>query len=277
MTHHSPRPVALTIAGSDPSGGAGIQADLKTFSALGAFGTTVITALTAQNTRGVTGVHAIPVDFVHQQLQTLTDDVRIDTVKIGMLASAELVHAVGEWLAKPPLNQVPIVLDPVMVATAGSTLLESDAVAALREILPLASLITPNLPEAGVLLNTPPATSLPEMREQADALRELGTAVLLKGGHLDGPEAVDLLADSEGVREVSAPRVPTRNTHGTGCTLSSAIAALRPQRAGWFEAVRDAKAWLTEALLHADGLAIGHGSGPVDHLHAWTAPSSPVD
>ncbi|HHV20841.1 MAG TPA: bifunctional hydroxymethylpyrimidine kinase/phosphomethylpyrimidine kinase [Propionibacterium sp.] len=277
MSHHSRPPVALTIAGSDPSGGAGIQADLKTFTALGAFGTTVITALTAQSTRGVTGVHPIPVDFVHQQLETLTDDVRIDAVKIGMLASAELVRAIGEWLAKPPLNQVPIVLDPVMVATAGSSLLESDAVAALREILPLASLITPNLPEAGVLLNTPPATSLPEMHQQADALRELGTRVLLKGGHLDGPEAVDLLADEEGVREVSAPRVRTQNTHGTGCTLSSAIAALSPQRAGWFEAVRDAKAWLTEALGHADALEIGHGSGPVDHMHAMKPPAPRVD
>lgn len=268
-TRSTPPPVALSIAGSDPSGGAGIQADLKTFTALGAYGTTVITALTAQNTRGVTGVHPIPVAFVDQQLQTLTDDVRIDAVKIGMLASADLVELVGSWLAKPPLGQAPIVLDPVMVATTGSSLLASDAVAALREILPLASLITPNLPEAGVLLNTPPATSLDQMREQAVALRELGVPrVLLKGGHLHGPESVDLLADAEGVREVSAPRVPTRNTHGTGCTLSSAIAALRPQREDWFGAVRDAKAWLTDALRHADGLDIGSGSGPVDHLHA---------
>ncbi|MDO5499731.1 MAG: bifunctional hydroxymethylpyrimidine kinase/phosphomethylpyrimidine kinase [Propionibacteriaceae bacterium] len=268
MSHDSRPPVALTIAGSDPSGGAGIQADLKTFTALGAFGTSVITALTAQNTRGVTGVHAIPVDFVDQQLATLTEDVRIDTVKIGMLASAELVELVGSWLTKTPLNRVPIVLDPVMVATAGSSLLESDAVAALKEILPLASLITPNLPEAGVLLNAPPANSLAEMREQAAALVELGPRVLLKGGHLDEDEAVDVLADADGVREVSAPRIRTKNTHGTGCTLSSAVAALRPQRPDWFSAVSDAKAWLTEALRHADRLGIGQGGGPVDHMHA---------
>lgn len=269
MSPASPPPVALSIAGSDPSGGAGIQADLKTFTALGAYGTTVITALTAQNTHGVTGVHPIPVDFVDQQLRTLTDDVRIDAVKIGMLASADLVQLVGSWLARAPLSRVPIVLDPVMVATAGSSLLESEAVSALREILPLASLITPNLPEAGVLLNAPTARSLDDMREQAVALRELGIPrVLLKGGHLAGPESVDLLADEEGVREVTAPRIPTRNTHGTGCTLSSAITALRPARGDWFEAVRDAKAWLTDALRHADGLDIGSGSGPVDHLHA---------
>lgn len=164
MSPRSRPPVALSIAGSDPSGGAGIQADLKTFTALGTYGTTVITALTAQNTRGVTGVHPIPVDFVDQQLRTLTEDVRIDAVKIGMLASAELVTLVGSWLAKTPLNQVPIVLDPVMVATAGSSLLESDAVKALRDILPLASLITPNLPEAGVLLHAPTARSLDQMR-----------------------------------------------------------------------------------------------------------------
>lgn len=268
MTALAPPPVALSIAGSDPSGGAGIQADLKTFTALGVYGTTVITALTAQNTHGVTGVHPIPVAFVDEQLRTLTSDVRIDAVKIGMLASAELVELVGLWLGQPPLNHVPVVLDPVMVATAGSALLESDAVSALREILPRASLITPNLPEAGVLLDTPPARTVAEMHDQVVALRELGIArVLLKGGHLAGTEAIDLLADETGVREISAPRVPTKNTHGTGCTLSSAIAALRPRRPDWYAAVRDAKAWLTAALRQSDSLEIGSGNGPVDHLH----------
>lgn len=262
-------PVALSIAGSDPSGGAGIQADLKTFAALGAYGTTIITALTAQNTRGVTGVHAVPVEFVDEQLRTLTEDVRIDAVKIGMLASAELVELVGSWLGRAPLADVPIVLDPVMVATAGSALLESSAVAALREILPAASLITPNLPEAAALLRGEPARSVAEMRDQADALVAGGVRrVLLKGGHLDGAEAVDVLADATGVHELRAERIPTRNTHGTGCTLSSAIAALRPQRESWSEAVTDAKAWLTDALRGADRLDIGSGNGPVDHGHA---------
>lgn len=262
-------PVALSIAGSDPSGGAGIQADLKTFAALGAYGTTVITALTAQNTRGVTGVHPVPVDFVDQQLATLVEDVRIDAVKIGMLASAELVELVGSWLGRSPFADVPIVLDPVMVATAGSSLLESSAVAALREILPLASLITPNLPEAAALLGTDPARSVAEMREQADALLAVGVRrVLIKGGHLDDDESVDVLADVAGVHELRGERIRTRNTHGTGCTLSSAIAALRPQREDWLTPIGDAKAWLTGALRGADRLDVGSGSGPVDHAHA---------
>jgi hydroxymethylpyrimidine/phosphomethylpyrimidine kinase len=260
-------PVALTIAGSDPSGGAGIQADLKTFSALGAYGTSVITALTAQNTSGVTGVHVVPAEFVLQQLETLVADVRLDVVKIGMLANAEIVRAVADFLRRNPQEHV--VLDPVMVATSGDRLLDDDAVQAVRELMPLTSLITPNLAEAAALLDARPARSLAEMRLQATALQERGAArVLIKGGHRDeGPEAVDLLLDLGGETLLRAPRVDTANTHGTGCTLSSALAALRPQRGYWLEAAVDAKSWLTAALVAADGLQIGHGHGPVHHFH----------
>jgi hydroxymethylpyrimidine/phosphomethylpyrimidine kinase len=253
-------PVALTIAGSDPSGGAGIQADLKTFSALGAYGTSVVTALTAQNTRGVSGVHVVPTEFVTQQLETLAADVRIDVVKIGMLANAAIVSAVGVFLQRHSfLDRV--VLDPVMVATSGDPLLDDDAVQAMRDLMRLASLVTPNIAEAAVLLNTRPARNLADMRLQAMALQELGAArVLIKGGHLadlEAMQAVDLLLDVDGEALLRAPRVETVNTHGTGCTLSSALAALRPQRDSWFEAALDAKSYLTKALLAADALEIG--------------------
>jgi hydroxymethylpyrimidine/phosphomethylpyrimidine kinase len=265
-------PVALTIAGSDPSGGAGIQADLKTFSALGVYGTSVITALTAQNTQGVTGVHVVPTEFVAQQLETLVADVRLDSIKIGMLAHAGIVGAVGDFLSRQDRVDH-VVLDPVMVATSGDRLLDDDAVQAIRDLIPLMSLITPNLAEAAALLDTRPAGTIPEMRLQALALHELGARrVLIKGGHLDdGPDAVDLLLDLDGETLLRAPRVDTVNTHGTGCTLSSALAALRPQRGSWIEAALDAKTWLTAALAAADDLEIGHtparGHGPVHHFH----------
>ena len=263
-------PVALTIAGSDPSGGAGIQADLKTFSALGAYGTAVITALTAQNTRGVTGIHVVPAEFVRDQCDTLLADVRVDAIKIGMLADADIVRAVGEVLhrvrAQP--DRPHLVLDPVMVATSGDRLLDEEAVAAVRELLPLADLITPNLPEAGVLLDVPVAPDHDAMAEQADALRGLGVAaVLLKGGHRLDAAATDVYADAAGTRTLTARRVDTTNTHGTGCTLSSALAALRPQRPDWASTVADAKAWLTGALAAADELEIGSGHGPVHHFY----------
>jgi hydroxymethylpyrimidine/phosphomethylpyrimidine kinase len=262
--------VALTIAGSDPSGGAGIQADLKTFSALGVYGTSVVTALTAQNTRGVTGVHVVPTEFVTQQLETLVADVRLDAIKIGMLANAAIIGAVGDFLRRHPYDFV--VLDPVMVATSGDRLLDDDAVQAVRDLMPLASIITPNIAEAAALLDTRPARTLPDMRLHAMALQELGAPrVLIKGGHHDdGPEAVDLLLDLDGEALLRAPRVDTTNTHGTGCTLSSALAALRPQRDSWFEAALDAKSWLTAALAAADVLEISHGPGghgPVHHFH----------
>jgi len=267
-------PIALTIAGSDPSGGAGIQADLKTFSALGVYGTSVITALTAQNTQGVTGVHVVPAEFVTQQLETLVVDVRIDAIKIGMLANADIVNAVGEFLGRHHHDHV--VLDPVMIATSGDRLLNDDAVQAVRELMPLVSLITPNIAEAAALLNTTPARTLADIRLQALALQGCGAhRVLIKGGHLDeGDEAVDLLLDVDGETLLRAPRIDTVNTHGTGCTLSSALAALRPQRDSWLEAALDAKTWLTAALAAADRLEVGHGHGPVHHFHQiWDHPT----
>ena len=260
---------ALTIAGSDPSGGAGVQADLKTMSALGAYGMSVITALTAQSTRGVTGVRAVPVDFVRLQLDTLLDDIVPDATKIGMLATAELADAVGEYL--PGLSHT--VLDPVMVATSGDRLLDEKAVGAVRRLCGVADLITPNLHEAAVLLDEEPATDTGALGVQARRLMERGAQrVLVKGGHLaagttDAPEAVDVYADADSTVLLRGRRVTTRSTHGTGCTLSSAIASLRPRRETWLEAVRDAKAYLTGAIEHADALGVGHGHGPVHHFH----------
>lgn len=259
-------PVALTIAGSDPSGGAGIQADLKTFSALGVYGTAVLTALTAQSTRGVTGTHAVPPDFVTAQLRTLLDDIRVDAVKIGMLANAGTVHAVAATVRAMP--DVPVVLDPVMVATSGDRLLDEDAVTAVRELIPLTSLITPNVPESAVLLQTSPATDVDSLHDQARALLDAGAArVLLKGGHLDDRfEAVDVYADGQGTQVLRAPRVATHNTHGTGCTLSAAIAASKARGTAWSDAVREAKDYLARALAASDELDIGHGAGPVHHF-----------
>ncbi|MGW3351459.1 bifunctional hydroxymethylpyrimidine kinase/phosphomethylpyrimidine kinase [Nonomuraea rubra] len=261
-------PKVLSIAGTDPSGGAGIQADLKTFSALGAYGMTVVTALVAQTTTGVKGIHEVPAEFVAEQLDTLLADVPADAVKIGMLGNAPLIKAVAAAL--DTYRPEYVVLDPVMVAKSGDRLLPADAVAALREtLLPRVHLITPNLPEAADLLGEKPAGSLAEMHGQAQRLRALGARqVLLKGGHLDGETCVDVLATPEGTVELAAPRVDTKNTHGTGCTLSSAIAALRPRHDDWEGAVRAAKTYLTEALRAADSLHVGHGHGPVHHFHA---------
>jgi hydroxymethylpyrimidine/phosphomethylpyrimidine kinase len=264
-------PNLLTIAGSDPSGGAGIQADLKTFSALGGYGMSVVTGLTAQNTRGVRSVHPVPASFVTEQLDAVFDDVRVDAVKIGMLGTPDVVDAVATVLARrrPPH----VVLDPVMVAKSGDRLLSVDAVAHLRDVLlPRVDLVTPNLPEAADLLGVPEAGSEEEMHEQLDALRKLGPAVLLKGGHLAGPECPDLFAapgpDADPVRLVSG-RIRTTSDHGTGCTLSAAVAALRPGRDGWLAAVTEAKAYLTAALAAAQRLSVGGGRGPVHHFHAW--------
>ncbi|MDN5961580.1 MAG: bifunctional hydroxymethylpyrimidine kinase/phosphomethylpyrimidine kinase, partial [Propionibacterium sp.] len=265
-------PVALTIAGSDSSGGAGIQADLKSFSALGAYGMSVIVALTAQNTTGVTGVLATPPEFVTAQLDAVTSDIRLDAVKVGMLASAELATTVRDGLAalRAATPDLPIVVDPVMVATSGAHLLPDDAVEALRGVLRHASLITPNLPEAAVLLDEPQANGVDEMIGQATRLLELGPErVLVKGGHGHGAESVDVLASADDVQVLHAPRIDTVNTHGTGCSLSSAIAALRPQRDSWDAAVRDAKDWLSGAIAHADALDIGAGGGPVHHFYRW--------
>jgi hydroxymethylpyrimidine/phosphomethylpyrimidine kinase len=261
-------PNVLTIAGSDPSGGAGIQADLKTFSALGGYGMSVITGLTAQNTLGVRGVSAVPAGFVTDQLDAVFDDVRVDAVKIGMLATTEVIEAVAAVLRarRPPY----VVLDPVMVAKGGDRLLAEDAVASLREVLlPLVDLVTPNLPEAADLLGVSEASDEQEMADQAFALAAYGSAVLLKGGHLGGPDSPDLLLSSSQLVRLSAPRIDTKNDHGTGCTLSSAITCLRPQRPDWHSAVVDAKTYLTEALKAAARLEVGSGHGPVHHFHDW--------
>lgn len=268
-------PNVLSIAGSDPSGGAGIQADLKAFSALGAYGMAALTALTAQNTRGVTGVHPVPAEFLRAQIDAVFDDIDVAAVKIGMVGSAKSVATVADCLSqwRPPL----VVLDPVMVSKSGHRLIDDAAVAALRErLLPLASLVTPNLPEAAVLLgDDQPVGGRDAMPEVAGRLSRLGAgAVLLKGGHLDGPDSPDLLL--AGGREcwIEGKRVQTTSSHGTGCTLSSAIAALGPQCPDLETAVRGAKDYLLGALAAADRLAVGSGHGPVHHFHAlWDRPA----
>jgi hydroxymethylpyrimidine/phosphomethylpyrimidine kinase len=268
--------VALTVAGSDPSGGAGIQADLKTFSALGVYGTAVLTALTAQNTRGVTGVHGVPAAFVGEQLRTLLDDVRVDATKLGMLGTAGVVHEVAAVLAER--RPGPVVCDPVMVATSGDRLIDDDAVGAVRSaLLPLSDLITPNVPEAAVLLGADPAGDPGELADQAVALLDLGpAAVLLKGGHLGGEESVDVLATPAGLTVTRRPRVATTGTHGTGCTLSSALAALAalspPAGNDWRPLVEQARDYLQRALEGGRALHIGSGSGPVHHFAGiWPA------
>lgn len=260
---------ALTIAGSDPSGGAGIQADMKTFSALGAYAMSVITALTAQNTRGVTGVHVVPTEFVALQIDTVIADVTPSAVKIGMLATAELADLVGTYLPRFEIS----VLDPVMVATSGDRLLDDDATEAVRRLIPLAGIITPNVAEAAVLLDTDPATTTAELEAQAAALLDIGAQrVMAKGGHLDD-DATDIYAEPGRTVRLRGRRIATTSTHGTGCTLSSAIAALVPQRETWVDAVADAKRYLTGALASADVLDIGHGHGPVHHFHRyWSKP-----
>lgn len=260
---------ALTIAGTDPSGGAGIQADLKTFSALGAYGCSVITALVAQNTCGVQSVYRIDADFVAAQLDSVFSDVRIDTTKIGMLAETDIVEAVAERLRHYGIRNV--VLDTVMLAKSGDPLLSASAVDALRKcLLPQVSLITPNLPEAAALLDATLARNEHDMREQGRALLALGCeAVLMKGGHLDDAESPDWLFTAEGATRFTAPRINTKNTHGTGCTLSAALAALRPRHAQWAQTIGEAKSWLSAALAQADTLEVGHGNGPVHHFHSW--------
>jgi hydroxymethylpyrimidine/phosphomethylpyrimidine kinase len=266
-----PVPVALSIAGSDPSGGAGIQADLKTFSALGVYGTTVLTALTAQNTRGVTGVHLVPADFVRQQIRTLHEDVRIDAIKIGMVATAQIAGAVADALEAWPAPRPRIVLDPVMVARSGDRLLATDAVAVLRDrLLPLADVLTPNLPEAMDLLDRAIGITRGTMVEVATALRDLGpAAVLLKGGHLGGERSDDVLVHAGGVLELPAARIDTVNTHGTGCTLSAALAARLAAGRELPAAAGDARAYVTEAIRAADRLGVGGGHGPTHHFSRW--------
>lgn len=261
-------PNVLSVAGSDPSGGAGIQADLKTFGALGVHGCAVLTALTAQSTQGVTGVHAVPARFVREQVETLVADVSLAAVKVGMLGNADVVRTVSELAQEGLLPD--LVLDPVMVSTAGSRLLDADALEEMRALAHHADLITPNLPEAAVLLGRDPrdiAEGPAQMLDEARALLDLGCPrVLLKGGHASGEHVLDLLVDADGAHELGGPRVPTPHTHGTGCSLSSAIAALRPRRDSWLDTVADARAWLVGALEHGHELSVGQGPGPVHHF-----------
>ncbi|MAK55802.1 MAG: bifunctional hydroxymethylpyrimidine kinase/phosphomethylpyrimidine kinase [Pusillimonas sp.] len=269
-------PNTLTIAGVDPSGGAGILADIKAMSALGAYGAAVVAALTAQNTRGVTGIAPVTPEFVAQQIDTLFADVRIDAVKIGMLGQQAVTRRVAECLMH--WRPAHIVLDPIMIAKSGDQLLEKAAINELREsLMPLATVVTPNLPEAGVLLEMAPVDNLKEMRRVAEKLRRLLNDdgerwVFLKGGHLPGNDPTDILHNGDQLFELPGERIHTRNTHGTGCTLSAALAALLPQCADLPLAARKAKAYLQEAIRHADELQVGEGHGPVHHFHAWWQP-----
>ncbi|MFN3199151.1 MAG: bifunctional hydroxymethylpyrimidine kinase/phosphomethylpyrimidine kinase [Bradymonadia bacterium] len=260
-------PNVLTIAGSDPSGGAGIQADLKAFSAMKVYGASVITALTAQNTQAVTGVHDVPPAFITAQLDAVLSDLDIAAVKIGMLSQPEVIEVVASALERHAVRT--IVLDPVMVAKSGDDLLQPEAVDTLKHrLLPMATVITPNLPEAGVLLGAQAPADEDSMVQAAEALRDLGaSAVLMKGGHLTGEICVDLLVDEGGVTRYASTRIHTENTHGTGCSLSSAIAAALAHGMALPEAVREATRWLGGAIKSADDLQVGHGHGPVHHFH----------
>ncbi len=260
-------PRVLSIAGTDPTGGAGVQADLKSISAFGGYGMAAVTALVAQNTLGVREVHVPPTAFLAAQLRAVSDDVDIDAVKIGMLGSAEVVAVVSAWLTevRPPV----VVLDPVMIATSGDRLLDADAEAAVRELCRLAHLVTPNLPELAVLVGEPVAADWDAAIAQARTLASRAdTSVLLKGGHLSGPDSPDAIVDTDGIHPVSGPRVHTRHTHGTGCSLSSAMATLAARGLAWPAALERAKPWLTGALEHAADLRVGRGNGPIDHFHA---------
>lgn len=266
-------PNVVSIAGVDPSGGAGILADVKAMSANGAYACAVVAALTAQSTVGVDAIFAVPRDFVARQIDTLFADVRVDAAKVGMVGQAPVIAAVAERMShwRPPH----LVLDPVMIAKSGHGLLEKAAVGALREsLLPLATMITPNLPEAGVLVEAAPPEDVKGMRHTAERLRRAMAHdgerwVFLKGGHLPGGDAIDVLHDGDRMIELAAPRVDTKNTHGTGCTLSAALAALLPQSPDVPSAARRAKDYLSQAIAAAGRLEVGKGHGPVHHFHAW--------
>ena len=264
-------PRILSIAGTDPTGGAGIQADLKSIAANGGYGMAVISALVAQNTRGVRSVHTPPVDFLRAQLNAVSDDVTIDAVKIGMLAQLDVITEVRSWLeeCRPPL----VVLDPVIVATSGDRLLDRSAEQALRDLIPQVDLVTPNVPELAVLLDEHPAATWAEALEQGGRLSaRTGVTVLVKGGHLNETSCPDALVNTQGllshsVVEVVLPRIRTRNTHGTGCSLSSAMATVQARTGDWAQSLVEVKDWLQDALAHADDLEVGQGNGPIHHFH----------
>ncbi|SNR69302.1 bifunctional hydroxymethylpyrimidine kinase/phosphomethylpyrimidine kinase [Puniceibacterium sediminis] len=264
-------PNVLSIAGSDPSGGAGIQADLKTISANGAYAMAALTALTAQNTQGVSGVHLVPPAFVKQQIRAVFDDIRVDAVKIGMIASADIADAVADALEDHP--GLIIVLDPVMIAKGGAPLLQDDAIATLRDrLLPRATMLTPNLPEAAHLLGVETATTRAEMARQGAALCTMGPqAVLMKGGHLGGGESPDCLVTPDGTHWFEGPRIDTPNTHGTGCTLSSALAAQLATGLSLPDAVLAAKTYVARAIAGSAALTVGSGHGPTHHFAGFVA------
>jgi len=267
----------LSIAGSDSGGGAGIQADLKTFAALGCYGMTAITAITAQNTLGVRAIHGVPPDILRAQIDAVVEDIGTDAVKIGMLHSPEVVRVVADAIARHGLANV--VLDPVMVATSGDRLIAQETVAALvQELFPLAAVVTPNLDEGGWLLGRD-IDGIDQLADAADALLALGArAVLLKGGHLPGDEVVDLLALPGGVHErLGSARIATHNGHGTGCTLSSAIAAQLALGQPLPEAVRLARRYILGAIAAGANVRTGHGHGPLNHGHAPLAQSAITD
>jgi hydroxymethylpyrimidine/phosphomethylpyrimidine kinase len=262
-------PIALTIAGSDSSAGAGIQADLKTFAAFGVYGASVITALTAQNTLGITGIHQVPAQFVTAQIDAVFGDLDVKAVKIGMVAQRPVIDAIVAGLTRWSPQHV--VLDPVMIATSGDRLLAPDAIEALRiKLIPRAEIITPNLPEAAALLDEQIASSESQIESQGKRLLGMGCgAVLIKGGHGKGAESIDYLIREADVVALAAPRIATKNTHGTGCSLSSAIAAGLAKGDDLETAVRSAKSWISTAIAAADRLSVGHGHGPIHHFHAF--------
>ena len=259
-------PIVLTIAGSDSGGGAGIQADLKTFAALGVYGCSAITSLTAQNTQGVQALLPTPPAFVQAQIQSVLSDIQVGAIKTGMLATADIINALADTLKS--FAQIPLVLDPVMVATSGDRLLAEDAINTLIEnLIPRATILTPNLLEAAALLNTPVAQNIADIQQQAELLLALGAqAVLIKGGHSHGDEATDVLLSEDGFEFFSAVRIATKNTHGTGCTLASAIAAGLAKKLLLRDAVAQAKNYLHNALVHSNELKVGQGHGPVHHF-----------
>jgi hydroxymethylpyrimidine/phosphomethylpyrimidine kinase len=262
-------PIALTIAGSDSSGGAGIQADLKTFAAFGVYGASIITALTAQNTLGVIAIHDVPGEFVTAQIDAVFSDLDVKAVKIGMVAQRPVIDAIVTGLDR--WSPKHIVLDPVMIATSGDRLLAPEAVEALRtKLIPRARIVTPNLPEAAVLLNEPIAETEADIERQGKLLLAMGCeAVLIKGGHGKGAESADYLVSSGGVMPFRSPRIATKNTHGTGCSLSSAIAAGLAKGDDLETATGNAKAYVSAAIAAADNLGIGRGHGPINHFHGF--------
>ena len=257
----------LSIAGSDPSGGAGIQADLKVFSAMKVYGMAVITALTAQNTTGVSKVMALDGEFVAEQIRMVFTDVDVHAVKIGMIANADIASSIAETLSA--VCSVPVILDPVMIAKGGSNLLAPDAVETLRgKLVPIAEIITPNLPEAAELLNCDEATSIDEMMNQANMLLALGPkTVYLKGGHLRGSNSPDILMTADYVETLDGIRINTKNTHGTGCSLSAALAACRGRNIEMIKAAKESKQFISQAIALSDRMNVGRGHGPIHHFH----------